>query len=78
MCGGVGGEYILSLLTLALAGSCICMGKHAFGLHTINKSRESKIIIISTKSAFLKFLFQTFIVAKLDLFKVCLIHFIFH
>ena len=47
VCGAGGGEYILSLVTLSLAESCICMGKQAFGLHTIknkNKnSRESKI-----------------------------------
>ena len=52
VCGGRGGEYILSLVTLALAESCICVGKHTFGLHTINKSWESKIIRISTHSAF--------------------------
>ena len=42
-CGAEGREYIFSLVTLSLAASCICMGKHPFGLHTFNKSWESKI-----------------------------------
>ena len=52
------------------------MGKHTFGLHTISNRKQH---IISTNSAFF-ITFSNIYSSKerLDLFKVCMIHFIFH
>ena len=76
LCGARWGEYILSPVTLSLAESCICMGKHTFRL--IQSTNHEKARYNFHKFCIFLFLFQTFIVAKLDLFKVCVIHFIFH
>ena len=50
-CGARGGEYILSLVTLSLAKSCICMGKHIRVIYIQQIMRKQDIS--STNSAFL-------------------------